>query len=216
MPQLLPRVHIQARANGDAIRIEPRHAYAKTATCPTFSAQPGQLDTGALSTWLRTQRNIATAERNALRHHTREAHDPHISAPSYQRWPRPCPAPPPTAGPKPSPSTSARPPGRRRRRAASQHLAAERGRQAPRREGPRRRVDFLAKPQVADDRQPPPPAPDDPKSPSGSPPEGGSLTACRGRFGQTMVPWIISEMPATPSRTIAVARVKTGASGRVT
>jgi N12 class adenine-specific DNA methylase len=78
-------VHLQARVNSDAIDIEPRHAYAKTAIYPTFSAQPGQLDTAALSTWLRTQRNIATAERNALRHHTQAAHDPNVSAPSYQR-----------------------------------------------------------------------------------------------------------------------------------
>ena len=69
-------VTLQARLDDTTIEIEPRHAYAKNGTYPTYTAQPGRIDPTGLSTWLAAQRAVADAERNSLHAHVTARHTP--------------------------------------------------------------------------------------------------------------------------------------------
>ena len=60
-------VNLHARLDDTTIEIEPRHAYAKNGTYPTYTAQPGRIDPTGLSMWLAAQRRVADTERAALR-----------------------------------------------------------------------------------------------------------------------------------------------------
>jgi hypothetical protein len=73
-------VTLQGRFGDTTVEIEPRHAYARNGTYPTFTAEPGRVDAQRLSAWLETMRTLAVTERNELRHHFQ----PHHSAGSSQ------------------------------------------------------------------------------------------------------------------------------------
>ena len=64
-------VILQARFHETAIEIEPRHAYAKNGTYPTFTAEPGRVDSQRLSAWLNSMWSLALTERAELQHHLR-------------------------------------------------------------------------------------------------------------------------------------------------
>ncbi len=78
-------VTLQARIDDTAIEIEPRHAYAKTGTYPTFTAEPGRVDPHRLSAWLDTMRTLAVTERNELRHHVPPHHTTSQHHPGFER-----------------------------------------------------------------------------------------------------------------------------------
>ena len=72
-------VNLHARLDDTTIEIEPRHAYAKNGTYPTYTAHPGRIDPAGLSTWLVAQRAVADAERNNLHAQSPPRHNPTAS-----------------------------------------------------------------------------------------------------------------------------------------
>ena len=69
-------VNLHARLDDTTIEIEPRHAYAKNGTYPTYTAHPGRIDPAGLSTWLAAQRAVADAERSTLHAQVTSRHMP--------------------------------------------------------------------------------------------------------------------------------------------
>ena len=75
-------VNLHARLDDTTIEIEPRHAYAKNGTYPTYTAQPGRIDPTGLSMWL-------AAQRARRRHRTQRAPTPTSPPAATARQPAP-------------------------------------------------------------------------------------------------------------------------------
>jgi hypothetical protein len=78
-------VTLQARIDDQAVDIEPRHAYAKTGTYPTFTAEPGHVEPHRLSAWLDAMHHLAASERNELRRHVTPHHTGSEQHPRFER-----------------------------------------------------------------------------------------------------------------------------------